>query len=89
LGSHHESACPDDRRFVPSREAEILRDRLVSQLQAANVDAEAISIPFTSIPSERLIEEMLMARSPRLTNADRVIALRFPAYLVPLERNVI
>jgi glycosyltransferase involved in cell wall biosynthesis len=69
--------------------AEILRDSLVSQLQAANVDAEAISIPFTWLPSERLIEEMLMARSLRLTNVDRVIALRFPAYLVPFEKNVI
>jgi hypothetical protein len=41
--------------------AETLRDRLVSQLQAANVDAEAIGMPFTWIPSEGLIEEMLMA----------------------------
>jgi glycosyltransferase involved in cell wall biosynthesis len=69
--------------------AEILRDSLVSQLREAHIDAEAISIPFTWNPPERLIEEMLIARSLRLTNIDRVIALKFPAYLVPFEKKVI
>jgi glycosyltransferase involved in cell wall biosynthesis len=69
--------------------AEILRDSLVSHLLEAGVDAESISIPFTWDPAERLIEEMLIARSLRLANVDRVIALKFPAYLVPFENKVI
>lgn len=34
-------------------------------------------------PPERLIDEMLIARRIRLDHIDRVIALKFPAYLVP------
>jgi len=69
--------------------AEILRDSLVSQLRSAHVEAEAVSVPFTWDPPEQLIEEMLIARSLRLANVDRVIALKFPAYLVPFENKVI
>lgn len=63
--------------------AEELFDHLVRNLQAAGVDAEGFRIPFTWNPAERLIEEMVIARRIRLENIDRVIALKFPAYLVP------
>ena len=69
--------------------AEILRDSLVARLQEMHVEAEAVSIPFTWDPPELLIEEMLIARGLRLTNVDRVIALKFPAYLIPFENKVI
>lgn len=63
--------------------AEELRDHLVSNLRRHGVEAEAMSIPFTWDPAERLIEEMWIARTLEVTNADRVIALKFPAYLTP------
>lgn len=64
--------------------AEELADQLVSHLNATpDVESELIRLPFQWIPSERLIEEILIARCLRLENVDRVIALKFPAYLVP------
>jgi glycosyltransferase involved in cell wall biosynthesis len=62
--------------------AEELAANLVLNLQRRGVDAEAMALPFSWDPPERLIEEMLIARSLRITNVDRVIALKFPAYLV-------
>jgi glycosyltransferase involved in cell wall biosynthesis len=46
-------------------------------------------IPFSCSPAERLIEEMVIARSLRVWNVDRVIALKFPAYLIPHDNQVI
>jgi glycosyltransferase involved in cell wall biosynthesis len=64
--------------------AEELADHLVRRLNATDgVEAELLRIPFAWEPAERLIEEMLIARSLRLYNVDRVIALKFPAYLIP------
>ncbi len=68
--------------------AENLCERLVSHLRSHRVEAEAMRIPFSWEPAERLIEEMLIARSLRLWNVDRVIALKFPAYLVPFPDKV-
>lgn len=62
--------------------AEELAANLVINLQRHGVAAEAMALPFSWDPAERLIEEMLIARSLRLYNVDRVIALKFPAYLV-------
>lgn len=63
--------------------AEELRDHLVRNLVASGVEAEAMSLPFRWDPAERLLDEMRIARSLHVVNADRVIALKFPAYLVP------
>src|SRR4051812_1918696 len=63
--------------------AEELGRHLVHNLRLAGVEAEAIRIPFSWEPSERLIEEVVTCESLRLTNVDRVIALKFPAYLIP------
>lgn len=64
--------------------AEELADHLVRRLNATDgVEAELLRIPFAWEPAERLIDEMLIARSLRLYNVDRVIALKFPAYLIP------
>lgn len=69
--------------------AEELRDHLVANLIRQGVDAESMSIPFTWDPAERLLEEMWIARSLHVVNADRVIALKFPAYLVPHPNKVL
>lgn len=68
--------------------AEELRDNLVLNLRRAGVAAEAMSLPFTWEPAERLVEEMWIARTIEVVNADRVIALKFPAYLVPHPNKV-
>jgi glycosyltransferase involved in cell wall biosynthesis len=70
--------------------AEELFDHLVSNLRTtAGVDAEGFRIPFTWNPAERLIDEMLIMRQLRLWNVDRVIGLKFPAYLVPWQDKVL
>jgi glycosyltransferase involved in cell wall biosynthesis len=69
--------------------AEELRDHLVRNLAKHGAEAEAISIPFTWDPAERLLDEIMVARSLQLVNADRVIALKFPAYIVPHHHKVL
>jgi glycosyltransferase involved in cell wall biosynthesis len=70
--------------------AEELLDHLVCNLQrTAGIEAEGFRIPFSWNPAERLIDEMLIARRLRLSNVDRVIALKFPAYLVPWNDKVL
>ncbi len=69
--------------------AEELRDHLVTNLRLRGIEAEAMSIPFTWDPAERLIEEMWIARTLEVSNADRVIALKFPAYLIPHANKVL
>jgi glycosyltransferase involved in cell wall biosynthesis len=62
--------------------AEELTSHLVHRLRESGVEAEAMRIPFAWEPAERVIEEIMLARSLRIANADRVIALKFPLYLV-------
>lgn len=69
--------------------AEELSFHLVRRLRAAGHEAEEMRILFSWNPADRLIEEMLIARSLRVWNVDRVIALKFPAYLVPHDNQVI
>ncbi len=69
--------------------AEELFEHLVRNLRNAGVEVDAFRLPFTWNPAERLIEEMLIARRLRLYNLDRLIALKFPAYLVPWDDKVV
>lgn len=69
--------------------AEELADQLVRRLRRANVEADLCRIPFVWEPAERLIEEMLRCRTMRLSGVDRVIALKFPAYLAPFDDKVL
>ncbi len=70
--------------------AEELFNHLIVNLRATDgVEAEGFRIPFTWNPAERLIDEMSIARRLRLYNVDRVIALKFPAYLVPWDDRVL
>jgi len=48
-----------------------------------------MSLPFTWEPAETLLDEMAIARCLEVANADRVIALKFPAYLVPHPDKVL
>lgn len=69
--------------------AEELFDHLITNLRVAGIEAEGFRLPFTWNPAERLLDEMLIARRIRLYNFDRLIALKFPAYLVPWEDKTI
>lgn len=69
--------------------AEELADHLVRNLNAEGAVAEVMRIPFSWNPPARLLDEMLIARSLRPWNVDRVIALKFPVYLVPAPNKVV
>jgi glycosyltransferase involved in cell wall biosynthesis len=68
--------------------AEELADHLVRNLRASGAQAELLRIPFAWDPPERLIDQMMMNASFRLDQADRVIPLKFPAYLIPHRDKV-
>lgn len=53
------------------------------------VKAELMRLPFQWNPEERLLEELLIAKSWRITGVDRVIALKFPVYLVEHKSKVL
>ena len=64
--------------------AEELANHLVRQLNARDaVEAELLRVPFRWDPPEVVLEEMLLNHRLELINVDRVIALKFPAYLIP------
>lgn len=69
--------------------AEELAAHLVKNLQLAGVEAESLRIPFSWDPAEQLIEQILICRSFRIPSADRVIALKFPAYHVPHDNKIV
>jgi glycosyltransferase involved in cell wall biosynthesis len=63
--------------------AEALGLNLVRNLRQHGHEAELMRIPFRWHPAERLYDEILACRMMRLFNVDRVIGLKFPAYLIP------
>jgi glycosyltransferase involved in cell wall biosynthesis len=68
--------------------AEELADHLVRQLNLTRgVTAELVRIPFGWEPAERLLDEILLNRMLRIYGADRVIGLKFPAYLIPHQNK--
>lgn len=69
--------------------AEELYDHLVLNLRRQGFEAEGMRLPFSWNPAEELIEEMLIARRLRVSGVDRVIALKFPAYMVPWSNKVL
>jgi glycosyltransferase involved in cell wall biosynthesis len=70
--------------------AEELADNLVRRLNATpGVQAESLRVPFNWEPRERLIEEILINQAFSLWNVDRVIGLKFPAYLIPHDNKVL
>jgi len=68
--------------------AEVLAAGLQQALCAEGHEAEIDAIPFKWYPPERILEAMLACRLLDLTESagtrvDRVIGLKFPAYLIP------
>jgi len=62
--------------------AEELAANLEKNLIAAGHEAEVLRIPFRWEPASRIPSQMLMVRGFEMFNVDRVIALKFPAYLI-------
>lgn len=62
--------------------AEALAVHLRRNLELAGHQAEVLRIPFRWEPADVIPSQMLMCRAFEIINADRVIALKFPAYLV-------
>lgn len=68
--------------------AELLADRLVDELRAVGHEAELFRIPLGNT-AEQIADSMLAAATVDLYNVERVIALKFPAYLIPHNDVVI
>ena len=45
--------------------------------------SELVRLPFSWDPPEKILDSIISSLATRLDNVDRVIALKFPAYLVP------
>jgi glycosyltransferase involved in cell wall biosynthesis len=74
--------------------AEIHTEALVRALKAAGHEAEEIIVAGKWYPATELLHQMAVWRSLDLSESnglpiDMVIALKFPAYLVPHERKVV
>jgi glycosyltransferase involved in cell wall biosynthesis len=72
--------------------AEALAEGLRDALIARGHQAEIVAIPFKWYPPERILDCMLACRLLDLTEAsgnrvDRLIGLKFPAYLIPHPRK--
>lgn len=63
--------------------AEHLADALTKQLAIHGHEAILIRVPFRWEPASKIVESMLACRLMRMPNADRIIALKFPAYYLP------
>ena len=74
--------------------AEILAQGLVKAIQSAGHEAEIVAIPFKWYPAERILDCMLSCRLIDLTEScgyaiDRLVALKFPAYLIAHPRKTL
>jgi glycosyltransferase involved in cell wall biosynthesis len=74
--------------------AENLAEGLCDALRKEGHEAEVLGIPFKWYPSECILDHMLACRLLDLTESsgvpvDRVIGLKFPAYLVPQPNKVL
>ncbi len=74
--------------------AEVLAESLCARLRAAGHAAEIVALPFKWYPPERVLDHMLASRLLDLSEfsgerVDRVIGLKFPAYLVPHPDKVL
>jgi glycosyltransferase involved in cell wall biosynthesis len=62
--------------------AEELAHHLQGALVVAGHEAEVIRVPFRWAPATGIPAQMLLVQALELSNVDRVIALKFPAYLI-------
>src|SRR5215475_2455643 len=74
--------------------AEILAEGLMHALHAQGHAAEIVAMPFKWYPPERILEQVLACRLLDVSESggdpiDRVIGLKFPAYLIPHPHKVL
>ena len=74
--------------------AEVHARNLQMALRAAGHQVETVAVPFKWYPPERMLDAMLACRLLDLTESngrkiDRVIGLKFPAYLIPHPDKVL
>ena len=69
--------------------AEFLAKWLTERLEQFGHSAVLIRIPFRWEPPEAILDSMLACQMMTVPNVDRVIALKFPAYLVPHGNKVL
>ena len=74
--------------------AEVHARSLLDALRRAGHQAEIVAIPFKWYPPERILDSMLACRLLDLSEAngrriDRIIGLKFPAYLIPHHNKVL
>lgn len=74
--------------------AEVHAENLVTQLRARSHEAELITIPFKWYPPQQIVNTIATSRMIDLTEAngvkiDRLIGLKFPAYLIPHPDKVL
>ena len=74
--------------------AEVLAADLLGALREHGHEAEIVAIPFKTHPPERIMDQMLACRLLDLDEfngkaVDKVIALKFPAYLIPHKNKVL
>jgi glycosyltransferase involved in cell wall biosynthesis len=74
--------------------AEVLADELVKALIAEGHEADVAAVPFSPLESGRIPDHMLACRLLDLravhgVRVDRLIALKFPAYLIPHPEKVV
>lgn len=68
--------------------AELLADRLVEELSLAGHEAELLRLPLGGTP-EQIADSIVAAATMDVVNVDRIIGLKFPAYLLPHSDVVI
>jgi glycosyltransferase involved in cell wall biosynthesis len=71
--------------------AEYLADSLADKIRERGHQVDQLRIPFKWYPLESVLDHMLSCRllEPKTGDPDLVIALKFPAYLVPFENKKI
>jgi glycosyltransferase involved in cell wall biosynthesis len=74
--------------------AEVHAEGLREALRAQGHEVEIVTMPFKWHPPERILDHMLMCRLLDLTECsgrvvDRVIGLKFPAYLIPHPQKIL
>ena len=74
--------------------AEVHARNLQTALRAAGHQVETVAVPFKWYPPERMLDAMLACRLLDVTESngrkiDRVIGLKFPAYLIPHPDKVL
>lgn len=74
--------------------AEIHADGLIHALRSVGHEAELVTIPFKGYPPDQILDHMLACRLIDLSEScgqkiDKVVCMKFPAYLVPHPQKVV